>query len=184
MQKRMDRISMAAGYGMLIIAVFLKIIGGVNQRFSLVEVWIRSLISGNFLHFWQTEFSSGIGVLVGTGAFLLLLLVYVFDSLLITCHRKIVLLQSAKVAWLYFTMFFYFIFIQFYSSSIWLVLLLIIGALEFLLNRYLDDKIERDRKYAESQKIEKQRNEDRKRRLAFPGKYPPSDYSKKFPFLS
>lgn len=174
MQKRMDRISMAAGYGMLIIAVFLKIIGGVNQRFSLVEVWIRSLISGNFLHFWQTEFSSGIGVLVGTGAFLLLLLVYVFDSLLITCHRKIVLLQSAKVAWLYFTMFFYFIFIQFYSSSIWLVLLLIIGALEFLLNRYLDDKIERDRKYAESQKIEKQRNEDRKRRLAFPGKYPPA----------
>ena len=173
MQKRMDQISMAAGYGMLIIAVFLKIIGGVNQRFSLVEVWIRSLISGNFLHFWQTEFSSGIGVLVGTGAFLLLLLAYVFDSLLLTCHRKIVLLQSAKVAWLYFTMFFYFIFIQFNSSSIWLVLLLIIGALEFLLNRYLDDKIERDRKYAESQKIEKQRNEDRKRRLAFPGKYPP-----------
>ena len=37
----------------------------------------------------------------------------------------------------------------------------------------MDDKIERDRKYAESQKIEKQRNEDRKRRLAFPGKYPP-----------
>ncbi|MDT2396471.1 hypothetical protein ABQD97_00625 [Enterococcus avium] len=174
MQKRMDRISMAAGYGMLIIAVFLKIIGGVNQRFSLVEVWIRSLISGNFLHFWQTEFSSGIGVLVGTGAFLLLLLAYVFDSLLITCHRKNVLLQSAKVAWLYFTMFFYFIFIQFYSSSIWLVLLLIIGALEFLLNRYLDDKIERDRKYAESQKIEKHYNEDRKRRLAFPGKYPPA----------
>ncbi|MGJ0915737.1 hypothetical protein ACR77M_08465 [Enterococcus avium] len=174
MQKRMDRISMAAGYGMLIIAVFLKIIGGVNQRFSLVEVWIRSLISGNFLHFWQTEFSSGIGVLVGTGAFLLLLLAYVFDSLLLTCHRKIVLLQSAKVAWLYFTMFFYFIFIQFYSSSIWLVLLLIIGALEFLLNRYLDDKIERDRKYAESQKIEKHYNEDRKRRLAFPGKYPPA----------
>ena len=174
MQKRMDRISMAAGYGMLIIAVFLKIIGGVNQRFSLVEVWIRSLISGNFLHFWQTEFSSGIGVLVGTGAFLLLLLAYVFDSLLLTCHRKIVLLQSAKVAWLYFTMFFYFIFVQFYSSSIWLVLLLIIGALEFLLNRYLDDKIERDRKYAESQKIEKHYNEDRKRRLAFPGKYPPA----------
>ncbi|MBU5359955.1 hypothetical protein KQI58_02540 [Enterococcus raffinosus] len=174
MEKRMDRISMAAGYGMLIIAVFLKIIGGVNQQFSLVEVWIRSLISGNFLHFWQTEFSSGIGVLVGTGAFLLLLLAYVFDSLLITCHRKVVLLQSAKVAWLYFTMFFYFIFIQFYSSSIWLVLLLIVGALEFLFNRYLDDKIERDRKYAESQKIEKHYNEDRKRRLAFPGKYPPA----------
>lgn len=174
MEKRMDRISMAAGYGMLIIAVFLKIIGGVNQQFSLVEVWIRSLISGKFLHFWQTEFSSGIGVLVGTGAFLLLLLAYVFDSLLITCHRKVVLLQSAKVAWLYFTMFFYFIFIQFYSSSIWLVLLLIVGALEFLLNRYLDDKIERDRKYAESQKIEKHYNEDRKRRLAFPGKYPPA----------
>ena len=174
MEKRMDRISMAAGYGMLIIAVFLKIIGGVNQQFSLVEVWIRSLISENFLHFWQTEFSSGIGVLVGTGAFLLLLLAYVFDSLMITCHRKVVLLQSAKVAWLYFTMFFYFIFIQFYSSSIWLVLLLIVGALEFLLNRYLDDKIERDRKYAESQKIEQHYNEDRKRRLAFPGKYPPA----------
>lgn len=172
MQKRMDRITMAAGYGVLIIASFLKIIGGVNQRFSLLEVWIRSLISGNFLHFWQNEFSSGIGVLVGTGIFLILALLYILDAVLTTRHRSVSFLQSVKVAWLYFTMFFYFIFIQFYSSSIWLVLILILGALEFLLNRYLEDKIERDRKYAELQKIEKSYNEDRKRRLAFPGKYP------------
>ncbi|MGM0337737.1 hypothetical protein [Candidatus Enterococcus murrayae] len=174
MQKRMDRITMAAGYGVLIIASFLKIIGGVNQRFSLLEVWLRSLISGNFLHFWQNEFSSGIGVLVGTGIFLILALLYILDAVLTTRHRSVSFLQSAKVAWLYFTMFFYFIFIQFYSSSIWLVLILILGALEFLLNRYLEDKIERDRKYAELQKIEKSYNEDRKRRLAFPGKYPPA----------
>ncbi|BBM19836.1 hypothetical protein G15_3517 [Enterococcus avium] len=174
MQKRMDRISMVAGYGILLIALFLKIVGGENRRFSLIEVWVRSLISGDFLHFWRTEFSSGIGVLVGTGIFLLLVLIYVLDALLITRHRQVSFLQSAKSAWLYFTMFFYFIFIQFYSSSMWLVLILIVGALEFLLNRYLEDKIERDRKYAESQKIEKTYNEDRKRRLAFPGKYPPA----------
>lgn len=174
MQKRMDRISMVAGYGILLIALFLKIVGGENRRFSLIEVWVRSLISGDFLHFWRTEFSSGIGVLVGTGIFLLLVLIYVLDALFITRHRQVSFLQSAKSAWLYFTMFFYFIFIQFYSSSMWLVLILIIGALEFLLNRYLEDKIERDRKYAESQKIEKTYNEDRKRRLAFPGKYPPA----------
>lgn len=172
MQKRMNRISMTAGYGMLLIGIFLKIVGGINQRFSLVEAWVRSLISGNFLHFWQSEFSAGIGVMVGTGAFMLLLFLYVLDSLLLTGHRQVPFLQSAKAAWLYFTMFFYFIFIQFYSNSIWLVSLLIVGALEFLLNRYLDDKIERDQNYAASQKIEKEYNEDRKRRLAFPGKYP------------
>lgn len=55
----------------------------------------------------------------------------------------------------------------------WLVLFLIVGAMEFLLNRYLEDKISRDQKYAASQKVEKAYNEDRKRRLAFPGKYPP-----------
>ncbi|MBX8935823.1 hypothetical protein [Enterococcus gilvus] len=173
MQKRMDRISMAAGYGILLIALFLKIIGGERQRFTLIESWVRGLLSGNFLHFWQTEFASGIGVLVGTGLFLLLTLMYVLDAVLLTFHRRVPWLESAKAAWLYFTMFFYFIFISFYSSSIWLVLILIVCALEFLLNRYLEDKIERDRKYAESQKIEKAYNEDRKRRLAFPGKYSP-----------
>jgi len=173
MQKRMDRISKIAGYGILFIALFLKIIGGENQRFSLIEVWVRSLISGDFLHFWQTEFTSGIGVLVGTGAFLLLALLYILDALLISFHRQVPRLESAKSAWLYFTMFFYFIFITFYTSSIWLVLILIVCALEFLLNRYLEDKIERDRKYSESQKIKQLYNEDRKRRLAFPGKYPP-----------
>lgn len=89
MQKRMDRISMVAGYGILLIALFLKIVGGENRRFSLIEVWVRSLISGDFLHFWRTEFSSGIGVLVGTGIFLLLVLIYVLDALLITQHRQV-----------------------------------------------------------------------------------------------
>lgn len=55
----------------------------------------------------------------------------------------------------------------------WLVLFLILCALEFLLNRYLEDKVERDRKYAEAQKVEKAYLKERKRRLTFPGSYPP-----------
>lgn len=173
MQKRMNGISLVAGYGMLVIALFFKIIGGEQQRFSLIGAWFRSLISGDFLHFWQTGFSSGMGVLVGTAMFLLLAIIYIADAVLITCQRKLSFLDAVKSAWLYFTMFFYFIFIQFYTSSMWLVLFLIVGAMEFLLNRYLEDKIARDQKYAASQKVEKAYNEDRKRRLAFPGKYPP-----------
>lgn len=59
MQKRMDRISMVAGYGILLIALFLKIVGGENRRFSLIEVWVRSLISGDFLHFGVQNFLLG-----------------------------------------------------------------------------------------------------------------------------
>ncbi|MDU5333900.1 hypothetical protein [Enterococcus sp.] len=174
MQKRMNRISMVAGYGIFLIALFFRIIAGINQRFSLIEVWLRSLFSGNFLHFWQSEFSEGIGVMVGAAPFILLVLLYLSDAILLTLQRKMPVLESVKISWLYFTTFFYFVFIQFFSNSIWLGLILIIGGLEFILNRYFDDKIERDRKYAESQKIEKAYNEDRKRRLAFPGKYPPA----------
>ncbi|MGX7204634.1 hypothetical protein [Enterococcus pingfangensis] len=173
MQKRMDRISIIAGYGILAITVFLKLIGGKNQSFSLIGVWLDSLMSGDFLGFWQTEFAAGIGVLVGTGIFLLLTVLYVFDAALIKFQRRIGWLQSFKTAWLYFTIFFYLIFIQFYSSSIWLGLILIVCAVEFLLNRYLEDKIERDRKYAKLQEKEKAYKADRQRRLAFPGNYPP-----------
>lgn len=173
MQKWMDRISMVVGYGVVIIALFFKLIGGTGQRYSVIEVWVRSLLSGHFLHFWQTAFPAGVGLLVGSGFFLVLVLLYGLDALLITCHRYVSFVQSAKAAWLYFTMFFYFIFIQFYASSMWLVLFLILCALEFLLNRYLEDKVERDRKYAEAQKVEKAYLKERKRRLAFPGSYPP-----------
>lgn len=173
MQKRMNRISMVFGYGIFLFALFLRIITGIDQRFSLIEVWIRSLFSRNFLHFWQTEFSEGIGVMVGAAPFILLVMLYLFDALLLTRRRKIPVLESIKTALLYFTTFFYFVFIQFFSNSIWLGVILILGGLEFILNRYFDDKIERDRKYAESQKAERVYNEDRKRRLAFPGKYPP-----------
>ena len=115
MQKRMNGISMVAGYGMLVIALFFKILGGEQQRFSLIGAWFRSLISGDFLHFWRTGFSSGMGVLVGTAMFLLLAVLYIADAVLITCQRKLSFLDAVKSAWLYFTMFFYFIFIKFFN---------------------------------------------------------------------
>lgn len=111
MQKWMDRISMVVGYGVVIIALFFKLIGGTGQRYSLIEVWVRSLLSGHFLHFWQTAFPAGVGLLVGYGFFLVLVLLYGLDALLITRHRHVSFVQSAKAAWLNFTMFFYFIFI-------------------------------------------------------------------------
>lgn len=171
MGKLMRKIAIVNGYLLFVLGLFLPVINGNTGKFTLIGLWTESLTSGNFSHFWTTQFPVGIEAEIGTGFLLLVIIASFLDAVVLTFRKKTKILPMIKNVALFFAIFFLGQF-SFFTASPGVLPMPILALLEFLLMRYLEGKEERDQQYAEQTRNNKAEKLDKEQRLAFKGKYP------------
>ncbi len=170
MNKGMKYNSIICGYLIFIMACFVNFIKvAKNKSYSLLALWFESLKCGSFWDFWWDTFDVfGIFVIITSGILCILALLYLTDALFLCCNKKIVWIESVKKGVLYIS-FLATAFLMLISPLI--IIIPFTGLVEFMLNRYLEDKEERERQYNKIKDKERKEKEERKKRLYFPGKY-------------
>lgn len=171
MEKLMQRISIASGYGLALFSIALPVLNGKSQSYTLIGIWFKSFTQPDFFSFWQRELPPGLESIAGTGLLLLLVLFSLLDAVCLTGGRSLGLFAKLKNFCLYFSLF-GIAYFPFFQSSPGILPLPILALIEFLLLRYLEGKPERDRVYEKNQAREREKKRDKQERLMFKGKYP------------
>lgn len=169
MQKQMNRVSIIFGFVLFLAALLLPIAQGVQRSYTLLEVWLKSIFSGDFSGFWAANFAN-LTTLILSSVNLILVLLSLISALLLLKQPRSPILEKTKFVFKIIALFIPVAFLNFYLDiSLGFFAFPLISLLESFLLRYYDDKAERDQAYEEARKIEL----DQRRRIAFPGKYPP-----------